>query len=85
MCICLLFTRFKKTVSLYDDVINTKAVPYASNPSYVTNITNNNDYAGIYMDINDAYKTALPTTFNIEDNPAYGRHDYDYIYDSTTS
>ena len=73
VCICLLFTRNKKTVSLYDDVITTKAVLYTSNPSYVTNITDNDDFDGIYMDINNSYKTVLPPSVNIDENPAYGK------------
>ena len=97
MCVCLLFTRYKKTPSLYDDVVAmkidrytsnpsyvTKVVPYTSNPSYVTNDTDNDDFAGIYMDINDAYKSALPPAVNTDENPAYGRNDYDYIYDIAT-
>ena len=80
MCICLLFTRYKKTVSLYDDVITTKVDPPTStNSSYVPNITDNDDFDGIYMDINNSYKTVLPPTININENPAYGKFDYDYI------
>ena len=43
-------------LSLYDDIITTTFDPFTSNPSYVPNITNNNDFDGIYMDINDSYK-----------------------------
>ena len=84
MCVCLLFTRYKKTVSLYDDVINTKAVPYTSNPSYVptsNNLTNDDgsNGAGLYMEINGTYKSVLPPVINIEENPAYGKFDCDYV------
>ena len=83
VCVCLLFTRYKKTLSLYD-VITTKVDRYTSNPSYVTNDTDNDDFASMYMDINDVYKSALPPAVNIDENPAYGKLDYDYIYDITT-
>ena len=85
MYICLLFTRYKKTVSLYDDVITTKVDPPTStNPSYVptsNNLTNNDGSNGtrLYMDINGAYESVLPPAVNIEENPAYGKFDYDYI------
>ena len=89
VCIYLLFTRYKKTLSLYD-VITTKIDPLNStNPLYVpisNNPTDNDGSSGtgLYMDINDAYKSILPPAVNIDENPAYGRHDYDYIYDITT-
>ena len=86
MCVCLLFTRYKKTLSLYDDdVITTKVDPLTStNPSYVptsNNPTDNNDSSGtgLYMEINGAYKSVLPPAVNIDENPAYGKLDYDYI------
>ena len=82
MCF-LLFTTYKKTLSLYDDVITTNVDPYTSNPSYVNNNTDNNDFAGIYMGNNDTYKSALPLAVNIDENSAYGKLDYDYIYDIT--
>ena len=89
VCICLLFTRYKKTLSLYDDVITTKVdPPISTNPLYVptsNNPTDNNGSSGtgLYMEINDAYKSVLPPAVNIEENPAYGRYDYDYIKHST--
>ena len=76
---CLLFTRYKKTLSLYDDVITTKVDPLTStNLSYVptsNNPTDNNGSSGtgLYMDINEAYKCILPPVINIEENPAYGK------------
>ena len=84
VCICLLFTRYKKTVSLYDDVVTTKVVPFTSNPSYVptSNSLTNDDGSngtGLYMEINGTYKSVLPPAVNIEENPAYGKFDYDYI------
>ena len=85
MCICLLFTRYKKTASLYDDIIITKVDPPTStNPSCVptsNNLTNNDGSNGIglYMDINGTYESFLPPAVNIEENPAYGKCDYDYI------
>ena len=85
---CLLFTRYKKTLSLYD-VITTKVdPPISTNPSYVptsNNPTDNNGNSGtgIYIDINEAFKSVLPPAVNIDENPAYGKLDYDYIYDIT--
>ena len=62
VCICLLFTRYKKTLSLYDDDgITTKDNPLTStNPSYVPTSNNpidNNGSSGtgLYMEINGAY------------------------------
>ena len=46
--ICLLFTRYKKTLSLYDAGIITTYNPFTSNPSYVPNINNNDDLTCIY-------------------------------------
>ena len=85
VCVCLLFTRYKKTLSLYDDVITTKVDPLTStNPSYVptsNNPTDNNGSSGtgLYMEINGAYKSVLPPAATIDENPAYGKLDYDYI------
>ena len=90
VCVCLLFTRYKKTVSLYDDVITTKVHPPTStNPSYVPTSNNPTDndgsnVTGLYMEISGSYKNVLPPAVNIDENPAYGKLDYDYIYDSIT-
>ena len=90
MCVCLLFTRYKKTLSLYDAVITTNVDPPTStNPSYVPTSNNPTDNdgssgTGLYMDINRTYKSVLPPAVKMNENPAYGRHDYDYIDDITT-
>ena len=39
------------------------------------------DYIWILM---KHIRGALPPAVNIDENLAYGRHDYDYIYDITT-
>ena len=46
--ICLLFTRYKTILSLYDDVIIITYNPFTSHPSYVPNINNNDDSTCIY-------------------------------------
>ena len=76
VCICLLFTRYKKTVSLNDDVITTVDPVTSTNPSYIPANTIGYSYVsdtGIYMDINESYKNVLPPTVKIEKNPAYGK------------
>ena len=47
-CLCLLFTRYKNTLSLYDDVITTTVDPFTSSPLYVSYITDNDDFTGLY-------------------------------------
>ena len=77
VCVCVLFTRYSKTISLNDDVITTTVDPVTStNPSYIP--ANNTDYyyvndTGLYMDINESYKDVLPPTVKTEANPAYGK------------
>ena len=66
-------------LSLHDNIITTTVDPFTSNPSYVPSITNNNDFDCIYMDINDSYKNILLPTINIDENPAYGKLDFDDI------
>ena len=81
----ILFTRYKKILSLYDDVITTKIDPLNStNPSYVPTSNNPTDNdgssgTGLYMEINGAYKSVLPSAVTIDESPAYGKLDYDYI------
>ena len=84
VCICLLFTRYKKTLSLNDDVVTTTVDPVTStNPSYIPANTIDYSYVsdtGIYMDINESYKNVLSPTVKIEENPAYGKElNDDYI------
>ena len=88
MCVYLLFTRYKKTLSLYNDVINTKVhLPTSTNPSYVPTsnsptVNDDSSGTGLYMEINGVYKSVLTPAVNIDENPAYEKPDYDYIYDS---
>ena len=77
VCVCLLFTRYKKTLSLNDDFVTTTVDPVTStNPSYIPANTTDYDYVsdtGLYMDINESYKNVLPPTVRTEENPAYGK------------
>ena len=77
MCVCLLFSRYKKTLSLYDDVITTTVDPVTStNPSRIPANTTDYDYVsdnGLYMDINESYRNVLPPAVKTEENPAYGK------------
>ena len=44
---------------------------------------NGSSGTGLYMEINGAYKSDQPPAVNINENPAYEKLDYDYIYDIT--
>ena len=48
-------------------------------------LINNNGISGtgLYLEINGAYKSDLPPAVSINENTAYEKFDYDYIYDIT--